>query len=116
MRVILKVPQSFEIPISPTNASPKGNQYNNVTDSLSQKIFEQFFIIGVPPECTSSDPKILAMYPSTQYKQTDADLERLIQRCFPSKIAKTNSKVACLLFIQPLNLRQRCTNAPFLTP
>ena len=57
----------------------------------SLHMFEQFLIIGVPPKSETPKPQILAMYPSTQYPQSDKDLDNLISFCFPGKLEKATT-------------------------
>ena len=65
-----------------------GSPIQEICKSLH--MFEQFLIIGVPPKSETPKPQILAMYPSTQYPQSDKDLDNLISFCFPGKLSKAS--------------------------
>lgn len=71
-----------------------GSPIQNVSKSLH--MFEQFFIVGVPPQSTSTKPEILAMYPSTQYPQSDQDFENLISLCFPAKLESSQASTTLI--------------------
>lgn len=55
-------------------------------EAPKDRIFDQFFIIGAPPDSVKGNkPQILSMFPSTQIQQTDDELSQIVDFCFPSK-------------------------------